>query len=72
MNNMPFKMLWKESTWEEAKTVYVYDFVHDITDTFLSMALCWVPSTKTWVTVPVGVLTPIITITKKKLNEVIT
>lgn len=71
MNNTPIKMIYKENHRDHGKEVLVYDFLHDITDTFLSFALCWIPSTSTWITVPVADLTPVIVTNrkKKKLNE---
>ena len=71
MTNPPIHMMWKEPEWENSKPVLAYDFVHDINESFMSMALCWVPSSSSWATIPVGFLTPII-ITKKSLNEEIT
>lgn len=69
MNNIPFEMIYKESYMDKGKKVLVYDFIHDTIDTFQSCALCWVPSSKAWLTAPVALLTPVIKTKKKKLNE---
>ena len=70
MNNPPIKMLLQESTNSEIIEVDVYDFMHDTTETFQSLALCWVEKDKIWTTVPVGFLSPINIKTKtQKLNE---
>lgn len=58
--NVPIRMMCKESGWSAAKEVLVYDFMHDIVDTFQSFALCWVPSSQGWITVNVACLEPIL------------
>ena len=66
MNNQPIKMLMKESPSSDEKEAWVYDFITN-TDTFDTFVLCWLPSTSTWMTVPVAFVTPVAQ--KRPLNE---
>lgn len=54
--------------WETSRVVHVYDFIHDISETFYSFALCWCPWNETWLTTAVACLSPIKT-TIKILKE---
>ena len=69
MINVPHEMIYKENINDEGRVVLVYDFIHDIVETFQTYALCWVPSSNSWLTTSVAFLTPVNKIKKKKLNE---
>lgn len=69
MNNPPIKMILQPSQNDIPQEVYVYDFMHDINETFQSLALCWAIKSKVWYTVPVYSLIPIEEPKKIKLNE---
>lgn len=69
MNNIPIKMIYKENHMDDGKEVLVYDFLHETIETYQSFALCWVPSSEMWITVPIVYLTPVMNFKKKKLNE---
>ena len=71
MNNPPLKMLLQEP-YKPAEEVWVYDFMHDINESFQSLALCWSPKSNTWTTIPVSFLNPITNEKKKLTEEVIT
>lgn len=68
MSNPPIPMLYRELSCMEPKEVLVYDFMHDTQDTFQTLAVCWVPSIKSWLTINIAALTPIVD-KKKTLNE---
>ena len=69
MSNVPIPMLWQELDWQKTKKVLVYDFLHETIETFQTFALCWVPSTHMWLTIPISALKPD---TKTVLKEDIT
>lgn len=71
LNNSPLKMILQESFEDQPREVWVYDFMHDTVETFQSLALCWDPSSKVWLTIPVACISPIEHPRKQKLNETV-
>ena len=56
--NKPFRMYMTKMDGKTVTEVDVYDFIHDINDTFHTLVLCWVIKDKYWTTVPITYLFP--------------